>query len=161
MRLTEANQEFFFGHQIGCQVGYAADAEVRTRSASGGLISAALIHLLETGRVQGVLVCRLGVKDGSLKARPFIAVNREEVLASAGSIYLEVNPLSDLGKVRAFEGRLAMVGLPCHLEMLARLAKREPGIKDKIGFTIGLFCGAQFPERAYSQGAGQAGRGFE
>jgi coenzyme F420 hydrogenase subunit beta len=141
MRFDEGNQEFFLGPLRACSVGYASDAEVRSRSASGGLVSSALIHLLESGQVEGALCCRLEANGGRLKGRPFIATGREEVLASAGSIYLEVNPLSNMEMVRSFPGRLAMVGLPCHLESLRRMIAREPALGDKIVLTIGLFCG--------------------
>ncbi len=141
MRFAEADQEHFLGPMLQAHVGYAADAEIRARSASGGLVSTTLIHLLESGQVEGALVCRLRVIDGRLRAAPFIATSREEVLSAGGSIYLEVNPLSDRGLIQGFEGRLAMVGLPCHLEMLERLGQSDPGLRDKIVFTIGLFCG--------------------
>ena len=141
MRFNQATQEYFLGPLTESRVGYSADPEIRARSASGGLVSSILIHLLETGRVQGALVCRLEVADGELEAKPFIATSREEILSAGGSIYLNVNPLSDRELIEGFGGKLAMVGLPCHLDMLERLGRTRPELAEKIDFTIGLFCG--------------------
>jgi len=44
--------------------------------------------------------------------------------------------------LRAFDGRVAVVGLPCDLSTLRRnLAVPDSGIAAQVAFTIGLFCG--------------------
>ncbi len=141
MRFNESNQEFFLGPIQACQVGYSLDPEIRVRSASGGMVSSILIHLLESGQVEGALCVRLRVGPKGLKAAPYIATDREEVLSAAGSIYLEVNPLSNREMIKNFPGRLAMVGLPCHLEMLERISQDDDDLRQKIVLTLGLFCG--------------------
>ena len=45
------------------------------------------------------------------------------------------------GDVDHFEGRLAVVGLPCHLKALNRICDRNLNINKKIVMKIGLFCG--------------------
>ena len=141
MRFSQETREYFLGPMLQSQVGCSSDPEIRALSASGGLVSTTLIHLLESGQVDGALVCRLEVIEGRLRAAPFIASNRQEVLSAGGSIYLDVNPLGDSALLQNFKGRLAMVGLPCHLDMLAKMKQRAPALNDKIIFTIGLFCG--------------------
>ncbi len=124
-------------HHYAC-VGYATDADVRTAAASGGAVTALLLHLLESGRADGALVCMTAVEGGSVRARYHIATTPAEVLAARGSTYVLGDFVHDaIPLIESFPGRLAVVGLPCEITALSR----RPQLADKVVCRIALFCG--------------------
>ena len=121
---------------------YALDERYRGAAASGGSTTALLAHMLETGVVDGALVLKSEVVDGRLTCRFFIAKNREELISAQGSKYMAVHFTRDaLPLIRAFEGKLAVVALPCDSTMLTRLREKDAAIADKVRFIIALVCG--------------------
>lgn len=135
---TPADIDALIGPHEQTAVGYAADPDVRELAASGGAVTALLLHLLASGQADGALVCVTTVEDGAVRARYRIATTRDDVLAARGSTYVlgdfvhEAVPL-----VEGFEGRLAVVGLPCEITALAR----RNDLVGKVACAISLFCG--------------------
>lgn len=137
-------------------VGHSADEAVRRRGASGGVISAVLIHLLETGRIDGAVVCRQGVPAPD-RASPVIARTRDEVLAAAQSVYAVTPMLSILPEMAAFEGRLAFVGLPEQVAALRMLQAAGNPAALKVVFVAGPYVGTNMYRgavRAFLRGHG-------
>lgn len=121
---------------------YAHDEALRTFSASGATVSAILIHALEAGEIDGALVCRTVVENGRVRAHYFIARSRSDILTARGSLYVELKFVTDaLPQIEEFEGRLAVVGLPCHIDILRRRMKRDLPFANKIKVLIALVCG--------------------
>ncbi|MCP4537085.1 MAG: hypothetical protein GY832_08050 [Chloroflexi bacterium] len=132
----------YLGSPDACYLGYAGQKDIRTHAASGGGVSALLIHLLEQNIVQGALVSRAEVQDGRIQARPFIAQSRDEILAGQSSIYLEFPWLRKaLPLLETATGNLAVVGLPCHIQALRRLEARNPDLARKVQIHVALICG--------------------
>jgi len=134
--------ENYLGGCDACYLGYASEGQVRVGAASGGIVSALLIHLLEEDTIQGALISKVQVRDSEIQAHPFIARNREEILGAQSSIYMgfpwlrEARPL-----LQSVEGRVAVVGLPCFLRALRHVEMRDPQLSGKIEGYIGLICG--------------------
>ena len=132
----------YLGPWNACYLGYAAQEEVRAHAASGGVVSALLLYLLERDIVQGALISRVVVEKGKIQAHPFIARCREKVLEGQSSIYMEfpwwreARPL-----LEAAEGNLAVVGLPCHIQALRRREEQDPALARKVKVHIALICG--------------------
>jgi len=61
-------QSWLTGYSIKVRTGFAADEIIRQHGASGGILTQTLIYLLESGRVDGVIVARQGVPTAK-KAR--------------------------------------------------------------------------------------------
>lgn len=141
MRFSEEQKTFYLGRTNNCYVGYSSDEEVRAYCASGGIVSTILIGLLSSKQIDGALTSRLKVENGRLLPETIIATSKDEILSCGGSIYFDVNPLAEKSKMLDFQGRLAVVGLPCHLAALERLSKTNKGLRDKVILKIGLFCG--------------------
>lgn len=120
--------------------GHAADEAIRRRGASGGVISRVLIHLIESGRVQGAVVLRQGLHTPEAAA-PTIATNREEVLAAAQSVYAVTPVLTILPAMEAFPGRLAFVGLPEQVAALRMLQAAGHPAALKVDFVAGPYTG--------------------
>lgn len=140
MRFTHENEKLYLGPVQRCFFGYAEDAEIRSHAASGGIVSAILIELLESGIIDGAVVVRMVLENGAVNGKAFIATSRDEIIACGGSIYSHVLPLP-LNQIREFQGRLGFVGIPCNIRRLISVSKRDPLLDEKIAVTIGLFCG--------------------
>ena len=112
MRFSSKTERFYLGRVSRCGIGYSMDPAIRKFAASGGIVSQILITLLENGRIDGAVVSRLIVNNGIIAGESLIATTPKEILASRGSIYSSVQPLSR-SRIEGFNGRLAVVGLPC------------------------------------------------
>ncbi len=137
-RWTGAEIASLVGEVRESHIAHAADEAVRSGAASGGAVSGLLIAALESGRVDGALVCATSVEDGRVRARYRIARTRDEVLAARGSTYV----LGEFGReaaplIREFEGKLAVVALPCEIA----LVRHDPSMSEKVELAIALFCG--------------------
>jgi len=76
-------------------LGHAANEAVRECAASGGVVSALLIDLLERGRIDGVLVCSSAIEDGQVRPRFYVATTAEDILAGVerhhGAVRVDVH----------------------------------------------------------------------
>ncbi|MBC2607408.1 Coenzyme F420 hydrogenase/dehydrogenase, beta subunit C-terminal domain [Pelagicoccus albus] len=122
-------------------VGYSLDEEIRKRAASGGIVTATLCHLLETGRIQGALVCSSGFEEGEFNFRLSIAQTREDLFEAQSSKYFDIPVLRGLNLLKEFEGKVAVVGLPSQINSLSRRMSKNEELRSKVGFRIALFCG--------------------
>ncbi|PIR48232.1 hypothetical protein COU80_05840 [Candidatus Peregrinibacteria bacterium CG10_big_fil_rev_8_21_14_0_10_55_24] len=123
-------------------VGHASDETVRRTGASGGVISSLLIHLIESGAVNGAVCLQLG-KNKPYRAEPVIARSREEVLACAQSIYSLTPVNTILSKLEREEGPLAYVGLPDQVAAIRKLQMlKHPSVRN-IRYIIGPYMGTQ------------------
>jgi coenzyme F420 hydrogenase subunit beta len=120
--------------------GYAADPTIRQRGASGGVISRVLIHLLESGQIEGAVVLRQGLHSPEA-ATPTIATSRAEILAAAQSVYAVTPTLTILPEIEAFPGRLAFVGLPEQVTALRMLQAAGHPAAQKVVFVAGPYTG--------------------
>ncbi len=121
---------------------YADDTALRARSASGGSVSGLLIHMLESGRIDGALVLTLPVEDGRTRPKFIIARNRQEVMSAQGSKYIAVHFAAHaMPLIREFSGRLAVVALPCDARLLHRAREKDAALDEKVKMVITLVCG--------------------
>ena len=121
-------------------LGHATDERIRRKAASGGVITALLIHLLETGRVEAALVVRVGLRTPEC-AEAVLARSRDEILAASQSAYEVLPALHLLPEITGSQGQLAMVALPEQAAAVRMLqAAGHPGAR-KIGFIAGPYVG--------------------
>lgn len=127
------------GHYISIRFGYSTNNFIRERAASGGIATTLLIHLLETGKVDGVITFQ---KTGDpLIFEPVITRDIDEILDNMGSKYLPIPVGKALKRIREVNGKFAIVGSPCLLEGVDKLAMIDPRIRKKIHLKVGFFCG--------------------
>jgi|GEM_PF-356060 len=129
-----ACREYYFGH--------AADPIVWQRAAGGGIASALAIWLLETGEVDGVILCGMS-EDAPWKTVGKLVRTREEVLANAGTRYSIVPTNATLREVREAKERYVLVGAGCHISGFRKMVDvdSEREWAKKVPFTIGIMCG--------------------
>lgn len=136
------------GHFIESHISYASDPELREKSTSGGLATAILLHLLETGQIDGA-VCITSDPEVLWRGKPTIARTREELLAAVKSKYA-ISPTNEVyGEIRNTPGRYALVGLPCQIHGYHKASELDPRLKERVVLTIGLFCHAAVEHEGY------------
>lgn len=120
--------------------GYASDPAIRFRAASGGMLTALAIHLIETGKVDYVMHLRADPERPML-SQAWRSTTRAEVIAAAGSRYSATAPLVGIMDALA-EGRpFAFVGKPCDVTALANLACLDGRVRELCRYTLTIVCG--------------------
>lgn len=121
-------------------IGYARDESIRTHCSSGGVISASLIHLLQTGKIDGAVVLRMS-REKPYVPEPFVAKTPAEILEAAQSKYI-VTPVNILlDQLEKFNGKLAYVGLPEHVASIRKLQRIRHKAVKSITYIIGPYSG--------------------
>jgi coenzyme F420-reducing hydrogenase beta subunit len=136
-----AREDRAIGRFEAAYVGHAARSEFRTQGSSGGLVGWVAGQLLESGAVDGVAHV---VPADPARGRLFeyrISRTAEQLSQGAKSRYYPVELSAVLREVRAVEGRYAIVGIPCFIKAMRLLQRAEPLLRERIAFTLGIFCG--------------------
>ena len=120
------------------------------RAQDGGVVSAILIALLESGELDGVLLARPSERE-LWKGEAFLARTPDEVRECAGSFYNQTLALAHLDLKRYALGphaRIALVGTPCEIEGLKAMQARPwtwgASRVDAVVLTIALLCTKSF-----------------
>jgi coenzyme F420 hydrogenase subunit beta len=130
----------YIGTYRSLSIGYAADNEVRSAAASGGVLSAILIYLLGKKMIDGAVVLGMSSQEPWL-TRPFIATTAEEILSAAQSKYIISSVNEILPEMGAFRGKLAYVGLPGQVQSIRLLQQAgHPAVRN-IKYIFGPFYG--------------------
>jgi coenzyme F420-reducing hydrogenase beta subunit len=140
-------------------VGYAAADGFRDEGSSGGLTSWLLTELLRTGLVDGVAHV-VPTKDPQRDGRFFryrISRTEDGVRAGAKSRYYPVELSEALETIGAVPGRYAVTGVPCFVKAVQLLRREDPVLRERVAFTIGLFCGHMKSARLVESFAWQMG----
>lgn len=147
------------GRVLSAFVGYAAEASLRQDGSSGGLVSWVLLELLRRGWIDGAL--HVTEAKQPAKEGPFfhyhLSRTGQEIRAGAKSRYYPVEMSGVLSLIRAIPGRYAVVGVPCFIKALQLLRREDPLLRERIAFTLGLFCGHMKSARFLESCAWQMG----
>ena len=132
-----------WGPYLDMRTGHATDPALRHAGASGGALSALLVHLLEAGTVDAVI--QTGPDPGRAIANAAaVSTDAAGVLAAAGSRYAPSAPLADLparlAEHRAGGRRFAFVGKPCDAAALRAMQARDPELARAVPVVVSFFC---------------------
>jgi coenzyme F420-reducing hydrogenase beta subunit len=131
------------GRYLAAYVGFVAEEGFRDHGSSGGMVSWVLAELLRRGLVDGVahvVACDDPQREGRF-FRYRLSRTEAAVRAGAKSRYYPVELSEVLGLIRATPGRYGVVGVPCFVKALQLLRREDPLIRERVAFTLGLFCG--------------------
>lgn len=161
MKWNLQKERYYLGSVGDVYKGYANDQKIREGAASGGIVSALLIDLIEKGEISGALVSRSMVKDGSIMAETILATSRSQILECRTSIYFDFTSLRQelIEKIKGIDGKIAVVGLPCDLRRMRRLMAKDARLSDNVCVLIGLFCGHNSQKELILRVLGQKGIG--
>ena len=149
-----------WGPPLGCVRGItlarATLPDVRARGTDGGVVTGLLLHLLDTGRIDGAIVAK---RVGPFHRQPWLALSREEILEAAGfhfdtshgmKLFSDLystysSSISQLGRItKRHLHRVAFVGTPCQINAMRRMAALGIVPSASIKFHFGLFCAGNF-----------------
>ena len=132
----------------------------------GGVVSALLIELLESGEIDGALVAKPSETE-PWKGVAHLAQTREDVIACAGSFYNQTLALGHLD-LKKYDlppkPRIALVGTPCEIQGLRAMQERPfnwgASKVDAVVLTIALLCTKNFDYEGLMPREIQAQRGI-
>lgn len=129
-----------WGSMISVCEGWAADADIRHKAASGGVVTSLAIYALEQGLVDAVL--QVGVRDDSyLYNELMISRTREEVLRNAQSRYAPALVLHRIKEVLdSSTESFAFIGKPCDMAAMQNFLRQYPKYASRVKFFISIFC---------------------
>jgi len=143
VRAEGRTDDALWGPRLEMRTGWATDPTLRHAGASGGALSALLVHLLESGEVDAVIQTA-AAPDIAIGNATVVSRNREDVLAAAGSRYAPSAPLADLAghlaEHRMTGRRFAFVGKPCDAAALCAMGQRDPEIIRAVPVIVSFFC---------------------
>lgn len=133
-------KEFCGGPVLQTWIGYSTDDGIRSRGTSGGLITGLLVYLLESGKIDGVLLV------GPNNAHPLehdimIARTRADIEAAWGSKYYPM-PIGKLFRELMHKTeKYAVVLLGCHMRSLRLMERFIPRLRTSVVLRVGIICG--------------------
>lgn len=129
----------YAGYYLNSMVGYSLDYDIRFHSASGGLVSAFLIYLLEKKLIDGALVLGYNMLN-IFEPYSYIATTKEQILESRGSKYIVSSIHNALMDLKTFKGKVIVVGLPCQIQGIKKWALINKDIKSKVLGYFSVYC---------------------
>jgi len=137
----DATKNYSLGYFQKLVAARSNDDDILTRAQNGGVVSSLLIHALDSGLIDGVL---LTDKDDNWYPKPVIARTADEILSCVGSKYTISPTLITYSEaIRKFKlEKLAFVGVPCQIHAVRKLQLSSPlsDVYGKFKLIIGLYC---------------------
>lgn len=138
-----AQKNISAGHFQNAYVGYVNQAELRAKGSSGGMTTWVATELLRNDLIDAVVhvvPSESPDEDGSFF---HFSISRtvEQILQGAKSRYYPTELSNVLAVIRKEPGRYAVVGVPCFIKAIQLLRRQDEIFRDRIKFTLGLFCG--------------------
>ncbi len=104
----------------------------------GGAVNTLLYGCLAAG-YSGALVC---ARDSNWRPSPFVARTKKDLLATAGTSYVNPSMLQPLNSL--LEERYAMVATSCQVRALRNLQSQGNEAAQQVEMIIGLFCSESY-----------------
>lgn len=123
--------------------GHVQEDDYRMLGSSGGMVTWTAVALMRKGLIDGV-VHVVAVKDPQHEGKFFkyrISRNEEEIKEGAKSRYYPVELSGILETIMGTPGKYAVVAVPCMIKAIQLLRRHDPVYRERIRFTLGLFCG--------------------
>jgi coenzyme F420-reducing hydrogenase beta subunit len=139
-------------------VGHVAEQSFRDDGSSGGMVSWMLAELFRAGLIDGA--AHVIPSDPDEDGRFFryrISRDLDAVREGAKSRYYPIELSSVIDEIRRTPGRYAIVGVPCFVKAVHLLRRNDPVLRERIVFTLGLFCGHMKSARMVESFAWQMG----
>ena len=138
--LDYGNPEKYAGNYLHIRKGWATDEQIRLNAASGGEITALLCYALKTGYINGALVSKTYFENGELKIDTRIATTIDQIMDASSSIYMDFPILDSMDLIRNFDGKVAVVAVPCMIRAISALCEKDQMLGEKIVLKMGLYC---------------------
>ncbi|MBU1343474.1 MAG: Coenzyme F420 hydrogenase/dehydrogenase, beta subunit C-terminal domain [Proteobacteria bacterium] len=144
-----------FGKVIEISVARAKDESLRDMGTDGAIVSAILIHLFDTQRIDGAIVSK-NTRYGRVS---FLAKSKEDIFASTGIHFTKSHGMVDFAhdystfspstselkelKNHSLE-RVAFVGVPCQINTIRKMQALDLVPSEIIKYCFGIFCSGNY-----------------
>ncbi|MCP4541870.1 MAG: 4Fe-4S dicluster domain-containing protein [Chloroflexi bacterium] len=118
--------------------GHSTDPGIRLNSASGGIATSLMLHLLETKQVETVSVIGMENDRPVTRLTSDPEVVRDAVMSKYGPVPMLAKLIPEL---RKNPRRIAMTMTPCQLGGWLSASERIPKLRKSTVLVVGLFCG--------------------
>ena len=133
--LSETIDASLMGHIENVLFAKSSDPSIFDNAQSGGGVTATLFYLIERERIDAAML----VHQVNHEAKYRIVTKKEDLFDCQSSQYTPVDLNSGLKNITTFQ-HVAVVGLPCHIEGIAKLKKAFPERFSNIEYLLGLVC---------------------
>jgi coenzyme F420-reducing hydrogenase beta subunit len=140
-------------------VGHVEEEDFRLQGSSGGMVTWVATELMRKGLIDGVAHV-VAVDNPQEKGRYFqyrISRTEADIREGAKSRYYPIEMSQVLNTIREVPGRYAVIGIPCFIKAINLLRKEDTLFRDRIQYTLGLFCGHMKSARFVESFAWQIG----
>ncbi|WP_421700894.1 Coenzyme F420 hydrogenase/dehydrogenase, beta subunit C-terminal domain [Aliiroseovarius sp.] len=149
-RTPATKTDLIWGDYLTMTLAHAADPEVRHRGATGGVLTALGMYLIDTGEVDFILQAKASSRVPTF-GDAALSHSSAEVLEAAGSRYGPTAPLvevmAQLDKGRPF----AFVGKPCDIAALRNLARVDERVDRLVKYMLTPVCGGFMPPQGMAR----------
>jgi coenzyme F420 hydrogenase subunit beta len=135
------------GYHRSIYIGHSTNEAIRNRGASGGVVTALLLGLLEKKEIKAAIVVGMK-KEMPWVAQAKIVMAAQDIFNAAQSKYSVVPVNETLRYLEDIDGDIAFVGLPCHIHGVRKLQEMKWEAAQKIKYCIGIFCGFNMKRQA-------------
>lgn len=144
-------------------VGHVEEDQFRLQGSSGGLVTWTAAELMRRGLVDAVAHVSAipNPREDEAFFRYRVSRTEDELRAGAKSRYYPIELSGVIEAIRRVPGRYAVVGVPCFIKAIHLLREQDPVIRERVAFTLGLFCGHMKSARMVESFAWQLGRRVE
>lgn len=134
------SHEGVWGRMKSIAEAWSADATIRRKAASGGVITSLAIYLIETHKVDAIL--QVGVRDDSYLYNELkISRNRAEILHNAQSRYAPALVFENIKQILDSSNETyAFIGKPCDMAAMQNLCRAFSQYKNRIKYYLSIFC---------------------
>lgn len=146
----ETRHDLVWGPHRRMVLAHATDPEVRHLGATGGVLTALALHLVESGKVDFVLHVKASAKHPTF-GEHHTSATRADVLAAAGSRYGPSAPLADIHRALDRDRPFAFIGKPCDIAALRNLARADDRVDRLVTHWLALVCGGFMEPRRLEQ----------
>lgn len=129
-----------WGNILDVTESWSTDPVLRKKSATGGIISALAIYLLESGKADAIL--QVGVKNGNwLHNELLISRTRTDVLRNAQSRYAPALIFDRIKQILdASTDVFGFIGKPCDIAGINNFISLNPQYQNRIKYRLAIFC---------------------
>lgn len=139
---------------------HASDPEVRFKAATGGVLTALALFLLESNQVTCILHATASPAQPSFGVR-HVSRNRADVLRGTGSRYGPTATLIDIDSLLDAGRPFAFVGTPCDVSALRNLARIDARVDAQCKMMMAPVCGGFMETPALAARLAEFGVNFE
>jgi coenzyme F420 hydrogenase subunit beta len=129
----------------------STDKEILQKSQDGGIATTIMAFALAQGIIDGAIVA--GPGDRPWQPRPFIALNREDLLKARGTKYNISPQVAWLKEATRSFGldKVGITGVCCQMQAVRKAQLYPINMRDvpaKVALAVGLFCMENFPYKS-------------